>query len=55
MVAGGGPQQAEVSVERVLGHYLDLYIALVLLEKRIQGQMAPHEGILLVRERRTKR
>ncbi|EFH86011.1 protein kinase domain-containing protein [Ktedonobacter racemifer] len=54
MVAGRGLQQAEASVERVLGHYLDLYIALVLLEKRIQGQMAPHEGILLVRERRTK-
>jgi len=41
-------------MQQIINSYLDIYIALLILEERIQGKLPACEGILIVKERKQK-
>lgn len=48
----GKRKQTEGIEPHIIDSYLNIYVAFALLEERIEGHLPPHEGILLVKERR---
>ena len=45
-------RREDMDIQHIIDSYLDIYITLVILEKRVQGKLPACEGILIVKERK---